>query len=265
MALEDLTGAGKFLGSLVVTNPVASDDRREGDDHIRGIKNVLRNTFANVNAAVTLTAAQINSALLKTGGTMTGQLTMEGVPVYSNRASAPTQGVYLAGDTGMIGGVVGSAAIISSRSSAGNAKPLLVECSTDDAHTAPTSGIIAIAFRILGVEVGRFVGNLFRMAAGTQIQTPDGSNALPSYSFTGSASTGLYSPAVGEWALASSGIKRLRVNNNGKVCVQLTGTTPVAGEMDTSELIFTRSTDTVLRLSMKGSDGVVRNVTLTLS
>jgi hypothetical protein len=51
MALEDLTGTSKYLGALVLTNPVASDDRREGDDHIRGVKNVLKNTFPSLNAA----------------------------------------------------------------------------------------------------------------------------------------------------------------------------------------------------------------------
>lgn len=52
MALEDLTGPNKFITSLVNTNPLAADDRREGDDHIRGIKNVLLNTFPGVNKAI---------------------------------------------------------------------------------------------------------------------------------------------------------------------------------------------------------------------
>ena len=49
MALEDLTGSGKFITSLVPANPSSNDDRREGDDHIRGIKNVLRNTFPGLD------------------------------------------------------------------------------------------------------------------------------------------------------------------------------------------------------------------------
>src|SRR5262245_4404944 len=61
MALEDLTGPAKFIDALVTGNPVSDDDRREGDDHIRGIKNVLRNQFPNLNAAVTLTDEQINA------------------------------------------------------------------------------------------------------------------------------------------------------------------------------------------------------------
>lgn len=62
MALEDIEGAGKFLGSLNPANPESTDDKREGDNHIRGVKNTLRNTFPNVNAAVVSTAAELDRA-----------------------------------------------------------------------------------------------------------------------------------------------------------------------------------------------------------
>lgn len=59
--LEDLTGPSKFLDDLVVSNPDgATDPKSEGDDHVRGIKNVLKNTFPNINAAVTATATELN-------------------------------------------------------------------------------------------------------------------------------------------------------------------------------------------------------------
>ena len=59
MALEDLTGT-KYLDDLVVTNPAAGDNVSEGDDHIRGIKNVLKLTFPNVDAAVNATPTELN-------------------------------------------------------------------------------------------------------------------------------------------------------------------------------------------------------------
>jgi len=59
MALEDLTGT-KYLDDLVATNPAAGDDVSEGDDHIRGIKNVLKTTFPNIDGAVTPTDTEIN-------------------------------------------------------------------------------------------------------------------------------------------------------------------------------------------------------------
>ena len=59
MALEDLTGT-KYLDDLNSSNPAAGDDVSEGDDHIRGIKNVLKLTFPNVDAAVNATPTELN-------------------------------------------------------------------------------------------------------------------------------------------------------------------------------------------------------------
>ena len=59
MALEYLTGT-KYLDDLVATNPAAGDNVSEGDDHIRGIKNVLKLTFPNVDAAVNATPTELN-------------------------------------------------------------------------------------------------------------------------------------------------------------------------------------------------------------
>lgn len=59
MALEDLTGT-KYIDSLNSSNPTATDGVSEGDDHIRGIKNVLKTTFPNVSGAVTSTHTELN-------------------------------------------------------------------------------------------------------------------------------------------------------------------------------------------------------------
>ena len=95
MALEDLTGT-KYIDDLVATNPAAGDNVSEGDDHIRGIKNTIKLTFPNVNAAVNATPTELNyvdgvtsaiqtqldsistvanAALPKAGGAMTGAIT----------------------------------------------------------------------------------------------------------------------------------------------------------------------------------------------
>lgn len=50
MALE----SGTFISDLVVTNPPGTDDKRQGDDHIRLVKNVLKNTFPNATKAFML-------------------------------------------------------------------------------------------------------------------------------------------------------------------------------------------------------------------
>jgi hypothetical protein len=57
MGLEGAT----YISDLVVTNPVgATDPKSQGDDHIRLIKSVLKNTFPNINSVVNATDEQIN-------------------------------------------------------------------------------------------------------------------------------------------------------------------------------------------------------------
>ena len=59
MALEDLTGT-KYIDDLNSSNPAAGDNVSEGDDHIRGIKNVLKLTLPNITGAVTATHTELN-------------------------------------------------------------------------------------------------------------------------------------------------------------------------------------------------------------
>jgi hypothetical protein len=71
MSLESLTGASVFINALVNTNPVgATDPKSQGDDHIRGIKNVILNTFPAITGAVTATHTQLNGSFFPTGTKM---------------------------------------------------------------------------------------------------------------------------------------------------------------------------------------------------
>lgn len=56
MALE----TASFISGLQSANPTTADPVRQGDDHIRLIKGALKNTFPNINAAVTATPAELN-------------------------------------------------------------------------------------------------------------------------------------------------------------------------------------------------------------
>ena len=63
MALEDLTGS-RTIDSLDRNNPVGSTDFIDkGDEHIRGQKNVILNTFPNITGPITLTHTQINNLI----------------------------------------------------------------------------------------------------------------------------------------------------------------------------------------------------------
>lgn len=53
--------SGTYINSLNPSNPVgATDQKSQGDNHIRLIKSAILNTFANITGAVTATHTQLN-------------------------------------------------------------------------------------------------------------------------------------------------------------------------------------------------------------
>lgn len=56
MALE----TGTYISDLVSTNPVSSDPKSQGDDHIRLVKATVKASFPNVSGAVTPTHTELN-------------------------------------------------------------------------------------------------------------------------------------------------------------------------------------------------------------
>lgn len=84
MSLESAT----YINGLVVTNPVgASDPKSKGDDHIRLIKSVIKNTFPNITGQVTATHGELNRL---TGGTGAPTVFPTGTKMIFFQASAPT-------------------------------------------------------------------------------------------------------------------------------------------------------------------------------
>jgi microcystin-dependent protein len=57
MALE----SAQYISQLNVSNPLSTDTVSQADDHLRLIKNALKNTFPNLDAPVTATPAQLNA------------------------------------------------------------------------------------------------------------------------------------------------------------------------------------------------------------
>ena len=72
MAIETAT----YVSQLDTAKPGATDLESEGDDHIRLIKTTLTGTFANMNAAVTTSAAELNTLV---GAASTGVTTLKSV------------------------------------------------------------------------------------------------------------------------------------------------------------------------------------------
>lgn len=66
MPLEDLSGL-KYINSLNENWPLGSDSKDAGDDHLRGIKNILKRTFPNLTGPVTLSQVNLNLGVLPLG------------------------------------------------------------------------------------------------------------------------------------------------------------------------------------------------------
>ena len=151
MALEDLTGSGKYIDDLVATNPAAGDDVSEGDDHIRGIKNVLKTTFPSIDGAITATDTELNyvdgvtSAIQTqidsktTNATHSGEVTgataltiADDVVDEANLkvSNAPTNGQYLQAQSAAGGGLTW-AAVDALPSQTGNAGKYLTTDASD--------------------------------------------------------------------------------------------------------------------------------------
>lgn len=77
MALE----TASYINQLVASNPPGADRVHQGDDHIRLLKSVLKNTFPNLTGAVTQTQDQLNNPFVMPIGAI--------VTWYGSSASVP--------------------------------------------------------------------------------------------------------------------------------------------------------------------------------
>ena len=55
-----LEGPVTYISDLNASNPAGTDQKAQGDDHVRNTKTALKNSFPNVNGAVNFTPAQAN-------------------------------------------------------------------------------------------------------------------------------------------------------------------------------------------------------------
>ncbi len=64
MPLESAT----YIDDLNISNPAASDNMSQADDHLRMLKSVLKNTFPNLTAPMTKTEEALNNGVVPVGG-----------------------------------------------------------------------------------------------------------------------------------------------------------------------------------------------------
>ena len=70
MAIETF----EYIDDLNVANPTATDNVSEGDDHLRGLKTTLKNTFPNVTGAINATETELNVLDMSAGSSTSGQV-----------------------------------------------------------------------------------------------------------------------------------------------------------------------------------------------
>lgn len=81
-----------FPSDLVATNPAGGDARSTADDHLRGIKNVIKTTFPNITGAVNATQAQLNQVV---GVTSNVQTQLNNRPVLSTTGASGANGRWI--------------------------------------------------------------------------------------------------------------------------------------------------------------------------
>ncbi len=136
MTIETAT----FVDDLNPALPAGTDDRSEGDNHIRLVKAVLQNTFPNITGAVTVSHTELNAVSSKadaTGETWTGTHDFTGATV-----TVPTQtggdNTTKAASTAFVAAAVASA-------TAGSAPSLSVVTGTTQTATANTHYVLTNA------------------------------------------------------------------------------------------------------------------------
>lgn len=89
MPIESAT----YVTSLVAANPTATDDRSQGDDHVRLIKSCLLATFPNLTGAMTATHTVLNGLNARVTiveGDATDYLRADGVKNWASDQNANT-------------------------------------------------------------------------------------------------------------------------------------------------------------------------------
>ena len=91
---------GSYIDDLVPTNPTGTDQRRQGDDHVRLLKSILQNSFPNINGAVTATPADLNKT-----SDLTNYFPSGGIIMWSGSIATIPTGWALCNGTGTAGGI----------------------------------------------------------------------------------------------------------------------------------------------------------------
>lgn len=183
MALE----IANTINQLVESNPLGTDNKSQGDDHIRLIKKTLRNTFPNITGPITVSEAAING--LGTGKNLTfpgmivmwsgatvpsGWLLCDGTGTLSNGQAVPDlRGKFIvgAGSGAFIGDTGGSASVSINGSTTESAQSFSIP-TTGYSITGRTPGTITGGSLVGGsgrTEINETLESLSETVAGPSV------------------------------------------------------------------------------------------------
>ena len=102
-----------YIADLTETWPLSTDKIRDGDDHLRLIKNAVKASFPNIDAPVTATPAQLNqpiaSGLICAYSGLIADIPAGWILCNGANGTPNLQGVFIAGaGGGFVEGTTGS-------------------------------------------------------------------------------------------------------------------------------------------------------------
>lgn len=206
MALDN----AQFISELSITDPPGTDPVSEGDDQIRTTKRATQQSFPNINAAVTLTSAQLNQAAIKNeANTFTQINTFQANTTFGGRLRAidgsagnPTYSFTADNSSGMYSGGLSSLRLAVAGAEQLRLVPASIRAANLGLEAAPvwtftaanTSGMFAAAgslnFSVNAVERLRL--STAAVTAFLQVRGVDGTVGAPSFSFSGDSTTGMF-------------------------------------------------------------------------
>jgi hypothetical protein len=114
MSLE----TASFIAGLDPTNPTGLDDVSQGDDHVRLVKQVLKNTLPNADAAITASSAVLNAvqdaANLVAGLLLDARVQASNVTQHAAAIAAAVQSLVQITAAQVVGGTFADALIAQS-------------------------------------------------------------------------------------------------------------------------------------------------------
>lgn len=128
----DDTSSTIYIDDLIATNPSGSQYKYEGDEHLRFIKKVLKNTFPNITGPITATETELNY--------------VDGV---TSQLSGNSQTATLTSKTinnPIIGGILERDAFYTANVDAGAVTIAPTAAANDKFYTGPAANITSLTF-----------------------------------------------------------------------------------------------------------------------